>query len=73
MANENDRVYKDGDLVVYWKPARCVHCHACADSLPLVFDEHRRPWVKLQNGDPERIKQVVNDCPSQAISLTDTE
>ncbi len=67
------REYTLNELTVLWDSDLCVHCHQCADSLPLVFDPNRRPWVKLDEALAEDIIRVVNDCPSGAISVKESE
>jgi uncharacterized Fe-S cluster protein YjdI len=38
--------YATDEIVVEWEPRLCYHSHNCVRSLPQVFDDSRRPWVK---------------------------
>lgn len=60
----------DGSLAIYWNSDVCSHCQNCWRSLPAVFNPNRRPWVDPDAASVEEITRVVNECPSQAISLT---
>lgn len=67
--NPNNRDYDNGEIIVHWRPdAPCIHCEVCHNGLPLVFDPKRRPWVMLANGTSEQIKEVVEQCPSGALT-----
>ncbi|PSM53242.1 Fer4_19 domain-containing protein [Campylobacter blaseri] len=58
---------KDG-LTVYWKPNTCTHAGKCVKGSPKVFDVNRRPWVKLDEDSIEHIMEVIDRCPSGALS-----
>lgn len=67
------REYILGELKVLWDSELCIHCHKCADSLPAVFRPDERPWVKLDGAPAEDIVRTVNDCPSGAISISESQ
>ena len=69
----NDRDYDNGEIIVHWRPALCVHCEECSHGLPDVFDPQRRPWVKLSYATSEAIKDQVAKCPSGALSVSEKE
>jgi uncharacterized Fe-S cluster protein YjdI len=62
------RTYKNNDITVYWKPSACVHASYCYRELIEVFDPGRRPWVDMDGSTTERIIEVVNLCPTEALS-----
>lgn len=62
------RKYSNNDITVYWKPSACVHASYCYRELLEVFDPGRRPWVDLNESTTERIIEVVNMCPTEALS-----
>jgi uncharacterized Fe-S cluster protein YjdI len=64
--------YKNGELTVVWQPHLCIHSAICFRSLPQVFKPRDRPWVQLQEGTVQDIKDTVNACPSGALSLKHT-
>ena len=37
--------------------------------MPKVFNPKRRPWIELEHSDSEKITEVVNRCPSGALSI----
>ncbi|HLN21616.1 MAG TPA: (4Fe-4S)-binding protein [Bacteroidales bacterium] len=62
------RKYTNNDITVYWKPSACVHASYCYRELIEVFDPSRRPWVDLNESTTERIIEVVNLCPTEALT-----
>jgi uncharacterized Fe-S cluster protein YjdI len=62
------RKYKNDDITVYWKPSACIHASYCYRELIEVFDPSRRPWVDMNGSTTERIIEVVNLCPTEALS-----
>ena len=56
-------------LTVGFDSSKCVHCQNCIQSLPLVFEIGHRPWVKMDWATPERITEVVRECPSDALTV----
>ncbi|MDR2937869.1 MAG: (4Fe-4S)-binding protein [Prevotellaceae bacterium] len=63
------RKYTNGDITVYWQPDLCVHAAICISELPRVFNTRRRPWVDLSQGDTGSIIEVVNSCPTNALTF----
>jgi uncharacterized Fe-S cluster protein YjdI/CDGSH-type Zn-finger protein len=72
MENDNKstggRKYRNKDITVYWKPSACIHASYCYRELIEVFDPSRRPWVDLNESTTQRISEVVNLCPTEALS-----
>jgi uncharacterized Fe-S cluster protein YjdI len=62
------RKYRNNDITVYWKPNACVHASYCYRELIEVFDPGRRPWVDLNGASTDRIIEVVNMCPTEALT-----
>ena len=62
------RRYKNDDITVYWKPSACIHASYCYRELLEVFDPSRRPWVDMNGSTTERIIEVVNLCPTEALA-----
>ncbi len=62
------RKYKNKDITVYWKPSACIHASYCYRELIEVFDPSRRPWVDLNESTSEKIIEVVNLCPTEALT-----
>jgi len=77
--DKNDREYTNGEITVFWRPAKCIHATTCYRELIEVFNPRKRPWVNMKGAPTEEIIRVVKLCPTQALSfkynkdLTDSE
>ena len=72
MDEEIIKEYKNDDITVVWKPARCIHSRICwqtATGLPLVFNPRIKPWINMQQGNTDEIVAQVKKCPSAALSF----
>jgi uncharacterized Fe-S cluster protein YjdI len=57
--------YATDEIVVEWEPRLCYHSQNCVRSLPQVFDDSRRPWVKADAATAD--EAAVARCPSGAL------
>ncbi len=48
----------------------CSHDGACVRLLPEVFDFDARPWIRAGAATPDKIAEVIRQCPSGALSYT---
>lgn len=62
-----EKQYETKSLVITWRPSLCEHAGRCVQGLPAVFNVKRKPWIILENGTDEKIKEVINQCPSGAL------
>lgn len=67
MDNPDDRQYTNGEITVFWKPAKCIHATTCFRELLEVFNPRKRPWINMQGASSEKITEVTNKCPTAAI------
>ena len=59
--------YATDEVVVEWEPRLCYHSQNCVRSLPQVFDDSRRPWVKVDAAGADEVEAAVALCPSGAL------
>lgn len=63
------RKYTNDELTVFWQPDYCAHAGVCFHELPRVFDPRRRPWIDLSQGDTKSIVELINRCPTKALTF----
>lgn len=70
MSSQRDTLTKEyatDEIVVEWEPRLCSHSQNCVRSLPQVFDDSRRPWVKVDATTADEVEAAVARCPSGAL------
>jgi len=67
MEDPRNRQYTNGEITVFWKPAKCVHATTCFRELIEVYNPGRRPWVDMSAASTQRIIEVTDKCPTDAI------
>lgn len=67
MSKSRNRIYTNGEITIYWRGSECVHATTCYVELREVFDPMKRPWVNPKGASSERIKDIIEKCPSQAL------
>lgn len=60
--------YTNGEITVVWTPRLCDHSAVCISELPSVFDNLKRPWITITGAPTKDIQDVVDRCPTQALS-----
>ena len=63
----NNRIYENDEIKVYWNPGLCTHATVCWRSNRAVFDPSRRPWVDVNAADSKEIAEIIEKCPSGAL------
>jgi uncharacterized Fe-S cluster protein YjdI len=67
------RDHEGDDIVVHWDSDRCIHAWECVRGLPEVFDTSARPWIRPTSAAAESVADVVDRCPSRALTYTRTD
>src|SRR5438876_6669122 len=59
--------YATEEIVVEWEPRLCFNSQHCVRSLPQVFDDSRRPWIRVDAATADEVEAAVARCPSGAL------
>lgn len=62
------KTYTNGELTIHWDSSKCIHSGNCVRNAREVFKPKERPWVQMENGTTEEIKNAIDKCPSGALS-----
>jgi CDGSH-type Zn-finger protein len=62
--------YRGKDITVHFNLGVCSHDGSCVRMLPRVFNINCKPWITPDNGDVDKIIDVIKHCPSGALSYT---
>ena len=65
---KNNRDYRNDEITVFWRPAKCTHVTTCFSELDEVFDPSKRPWVNMKGAPTKEIIRVVELCPTGALT-----
>lgn len=67
-----DRVvdYKGKDIIIHDNRGVCSLDHSCVNLLPAVFRRHAKRWVLPDEAGVGEIVNVIEKCPSGALSYT---
>lgn len=60
--------YSNNEIEISFDADRCIHAGECVKGLPSVFDVARDPWINVDGAETDKIVEVVNRCPSGALS-----
>lgn len=64
------KTYYGQEIDVHFEPSRCVHAAECIRGLGNVFDVNKRPWIQPDNAGARQVKDIVERCPSGALTYT---
>lgn len=68
-AQRKIREYTGEAIAVRYDATRCIHSAECVKGLPEVFDSARRPWIAPDGAAADRVAEVVQRCPTGALSF----
>ncbi|WP_299847009.1 CDGSH iron-sulfur domain-containing protein [uncultured Roseovarius sp.] len=65
------KVFGGKQIDVHYNRLLCSHAGECGARLKAVFDSTRDPWIVPDNATPDQIRDVVETCPSGALSWSE--
>ena len=65
---EITKIYKTDEITVLWKPDLCEHATECVRGNNKVFNLSARPWVDLTQAPAGEIAEIIDRCPSGALT-----
>lgn len=68
MEEKRIQEYQSDEITVTFNPNICAHSAICIKNLPAVFDLKGRPWVNLNGASKDGIVELIQKCPSGALS-----
>jgi CDGSH-type Zn-finger protein len=69
-SNDRRRDYFGERITIHDNRCVCSHARHCVNELPSVFRVGERPWIDPDGAEPERIIEVIEKCPSGALSYS---
>jgi len=67
LENKSDE-YTGEKITIYDNRSICAHAGVCTDNLAQVFRMKQEPWIDPDAAEVDKIIEVVNNCPSGALS-----
>lgn len=64
-------VYPGKAIDVTWDSRLCIHAAECGRAAGVLFVGGREPWCQPDLCDPTEVREVVERCPSGALSYVD--
>lgn len=64
-----NRIYSNGEITIVWRAGECTHSTHCYTHLRSVFDPIKRPWVNANGAPTAEILNIIEDCPSLALTF----
>lgn len=67
LLNEGYRKYSGNKIDVYFNKDICQHAGKCVKGDPETFNLERKPWILPKDERVEKIREVIDTCPSGAL------
>lgn len=65
--------YKGKKIIIHDNRGICSHAAYCTDLLPAVFKIGAKVWIDADGAPAERVKEIINMCPSGALGYTEED
>lgn len=59
--------YEGEKLDVFFNLELCQHSGYCIHGHKEVFDLTRKPWIKVDAAAADKVKSIIDECPSGAL------
>jgi CDGSH-type Zn-finger protein len=67
---DRERTYVGHGITIHDNRTICSHAAVCVSKLSSVFSLDRRPWINPNGADVDSIINLINGCPSGALSYS---
>ena len=64
----SDHSYAGEKLTIHFDPKKCIHAGECVKGNAAVFNPNNKPWVAPDATSADEIVQVVERCPTGALT-----
>jgi methylamine---glutamate N-methyltransferase subunit C len=70
LQRDDRKSYKGKAITIHDNRGICSHAADCTERLARVFNHDEQPWINPDNAEVDEIIEIIDACPSGALSYT---